>query len=159
MKRPELLSPAGSFDKMRAAILYGADAVYLAGDDFGMRAAAANFTLDELAEAVSYAHSRGVRINLTLNTTPHSDEYPKLTDYIREIAPLGINAVIAVDLGVISLVKKYMPDTELHIDPGVDCQRGGGDRMVQTRREACRPCARAESRRDKVYPCEHSARA
>ncbi len=115
MKRPELLSPAGSFDKMRAAILYGADAVYLAGDDFGMRAAAANFTLDELAEAVLYAHSRGVRINLTLNTTPHSDEYPKLTDYIREIAPLGIDAVIAVDLGVISLVKKYMPDTELHI--------------------------------------------
>ena len=115
MKKPELLSPAGSFDKMRAAILYGADAVYLAGDDFGMRAAAANFTLEELADAVLYAHSRKVRVNLTLNTTPHSDEYPKLTDYIREISSLGIDAVIAADLGVISLVKKFMPDAELHI--------------------------------------------
>ena len=74
LKAPELLSPAGSFDKMKAAILYGADAVYLAGDDFGMRSAAANFTFEELSEAVSYAHARNVRINLTLNTTPHSDE-------------------------------------------------------------------------------------
>ena len=112
---PELLSPAGSFDKMKAAILYGANAVYLAGDDFGMRAAAANFTLDELREAVKYAHEHNVRINLTLNTTPHQAEYPKLTEYIKSIADFGIDAVIAVDLGVISLVKKYMPDTELHI--------------------------------------------
>lgn len=111
----ELLSPAGSFDKMKAAILYGANAVYLAGDDFGMRAAAANFTLDELKAAVEYAHARGVRVHLTLNTTPHSDEYPKLTEYIKSIADFGIDAVIAVDLGVISLVKKYMKDTELHI--------------------------------------------
>ena len=71
---PELLSPAGSPDKLRAAILYGADAVYLAGDDFGMRAAAGNFTLDELAAAVQYAHERSVRVHLTLNTMPHSDE-------------------------------------------------------------------------------------
>ena len=112
---PELLSPAGSFDKMKAAILYGANAVYLAGDDFGMRAAAANFTLDELRDAVNYAHERNVRINLTLNTTPHSDEYPKLTEYVKAISGFGIDAVIAVDLGVISLVKKHMPDTELHI--------------------------------------------
>lgn len=115
LKAPELLSPAGSFDKMKAAILYGADAVYLAGDDFGMRAAAANFTFEELSEAVSYAHARNVRINLTLNTMPHSDEYPKLTEYVRSIAPLGIDAVIAADLGVMALVREYMPDTELHI--------------------------------------------
>lgn len=115
MIKPELLSPAGSFDKMRSAILYGADAVYLAGDDFGMRAAAANFTLEELSEAIKYAHDRNVRINLTLNTTPHSDEYPKLVEYIKELSPLGIDAVIAADLGVIALIKKYLPDTELHI--------------------------------------------
>lgn len=114
-KVPELLSPAGNFDKMKAAILYGANAVYLAGDDFGMRAAADNFSLDELAEAVAYAHERGVRINLTLNTMPHSDEYPKLEGFIRAIAGFGIDAVIAADLGVMALVRELMPDTELHI--------------------------------------------
>lgn len=115
MIKPELLSPAGSYEKLRSAILYGADAVYLAGDDFGMRAAAANFTLEELDEAIKYAHERNVRINLTLNTTPHSDEYPKLVEYMKELSKLDIDAVIAADLGVISLVKKYMPNSELHI--------------------------------------------
>jgi len=114
-KRPELLSPAGSFDKMKAAILYGADAVYLAGNDFGMRASAENFTLEKLQEAVVYAHERGVRVNLTLNTLPHSDEYPRLTDFVRAIARFGIDAVIAADLGVMALVREYMPDSELHI--------------------------------------------
>ena len=72
-KRPEILSPAGNFEKMRAAILYGADAVYLAGSRFGMRAAADNFTVDELREAVAYAHERGVKVYLTLNTMPRED--------------------------------------------------------------------------------------
>lgn len=115
LKRPELLSPAGSPDKMKAAILYGADAVYLAGDDFGMRAAASNFSTDELKDAVEYAHARGVRINLTLNTMPHSDEYPKLEKFIDSIASFGIDAVIAADLGVMALVREKMPDSELHV--------------------------------------------
>lgn len=114
-KAPELLSPAGNFDKMKAAILYGANAVYLAGDDFGMRAAADNFTLDELREAVAYAHERNVRVNLTLNTMPHTDEYPKLTEFVKSISDLGIDAVIAADLGVMALVREYMPDTEIHV--------------------------------------------
>ena len=114
-KAPELLSPAGNFDKMKAAILYGANAVYLAGDDFGMRAAADNFTLDELREAVNYAHERGVRVNLTLNTMPHTDEYPKLTEFVKSISDFGIDAVIAADLGVMALVREYMPDTEIHV--------------------------------------------
>ena len=112
---PELLSPAGSPDKLRAAILYGADAVYLAGDDFGMRAAAGNFTLDELAAAVQYAHERSVRVHLTLNTMPHSDEYPKLVEFVKSVSDLGIDAVIAADLGVMALVREYMPSSELHI--------------------------------------------
>lgn len=114
-KAPELLSPAGNYDKMKASILYGANAVYLAGDDFGMRAAADNFTPDELREAVLYAHDRGVRINLTLNTMPRSDEYPRLETFVKTVAPFGIDAVIAADLGVMSLVREFMPDTELHI--------------------------------------------
>ncbi len=114
-KKPELLSPAGNFEKMKAAILYGADAVYLAGDDFGMRAAADNFSLEELYEAVKYAHERGVRINLTLNTMPHTDEYPKLTEFVKSLADADIDAVIAADLGVMALVREYLPDVELHV--------------------------------------------
>lgn len=114
-KPPELLSPAGNFDKMKAAILYGADAVYLAGDDFGMRAAADNFTLDELYEAVKYAHERDVRVHLTLNTMPHTDEYPKLTEFVKSLSSSGIDAVIAADLGVMALVREYLPDTEIHV--------------------------------------------
>ncbi len=114
-KFPELLSPAGNFEKMKSAILYGADAVYLAGEDFGMRAAADNFTLEELFGAVKYAHERGVKVYLTLNTMPRTDEYPKLTDFLKSLSSSGIDAVIAADLGVISLIKEYLPDTELHI--------------------------------------------
>ena len=114
-KAPELLSPAGNFDKMKAAILYGANAVYLAGDDFGMRAAADNFTFDELREAVNYAHERNVRVNLTLNTMPHTDEYPKLTEFVKSISGFGIDAIIAADLGVMALVREYMPGTEIHV--------------------------------------------
>ena len=112
---PELLSPAGSPDKLRAAILYGADAVYLAGDDFGMRAAAGNFTLDELETAVEYAHEHDVRVHLTLNTLPHSDEYPKLVEFVKAVSGFGIDAVIAADLGVMALVREYMLTSELHI--------------------------------------------
>ena len=114
-KAPELLSPAGNFDKMKAAILYGANAVYLAGDDFGMRAAADNFTLDELREAVKYAHERGVRVNLTLNTMPHTGEYPKLSEFVKSLDGFGIDAVIAADLGVMALVREYLPGTEIHV--------------------------------------------
>ncbi len=115
IKPPELLSPAGNFDKMKAAILYGADAVYLAGDDFGMRAAADNFTLEELYEAVKYAHERGVRVHLTLNTMPHTDEYPKLAEFVKSLSGAGIDAVIAADLGVMALVREYLPETEIHV--------------------------------------------
>ncbi len=114
-KPPELLSPAGNFEKMKAAILYGCDAVYLAGDDFGMRAAADNFSIEELFEAVSYAHERGVRVNLTLNTMPHTDEYPKLTTFVKSIKDAGIDAIIAADLGVMALVREHLPNAELHV--------------------------------------------
>jgi putative protease len=115
IKATELLSPAGNFDKMKAAILYGADAVYLAGSDFGMRASAGNFSVEELSEAVKYANERGVKVHLTLNTMPRSDEYPKLEEFIKTISGFGIHAVIAADLGVIALVREYMPEAELHI--------------------------------------------
>ena len=114
-KRPELLSPAGNFEKLRAAVRYGADAVYLAGQRFGMRSAAGNFTEEELRDAVSYAHARGVRVYLTVNTMPREDEYPALRRYFERIAPFGIDAVIVADLGVLSLVREVLPDMEIHI--------------------------------------------
>ena len=84
MKRPELLAPAGNFEKMKAAILYGADAVYLAGQIFGMRAAADNFSIEELAEAVEYAHERNVKVYLTVNTMPREYQYDLLKNYFEE---------------------------------------------------------------------------
>ena len=80
----ELLSPAGNFEKMKAAILYGADAVYMAGTIFGMRAAADNFTIEEMYEAVSYAHQRGVKVYLTVNTMIREYDYPSLEKYLDE---------------------------------------------------------------------------
>lgn len=115
IKRPELLSPAGNPEKLRAAVLYGADAVYCAGKAFGMRSAADNFTVDELREAAEFVHSRKRKIYLTLNTMPHGDEYDDLVSFIREVKDIGIDAYIVADLGVISLLKEISPEAEIHI--------------------------------------------
>ena len=115
MIRPEILSPAGNFEKMRAAILYGADAVYLAGHIFGMRAAADNFSLEELSEAVEYAHARSVKVYLTLNTMPREYEYPLLREYLSSLANIPLDAMIIADVGVLSLVKEMLPNMEIHI--------------------------------------------
>ncbi len=111
----ELLCPAGNFEKMKAAILYGADAVYLASDMFGMRAQADNFTLDELAEATEYAHSKGVKIYVTVNTMPHTCEYERLKKYLVRLDEIGVDALIISDLGVFTLARELIPKMELHI--------------------------------------------
>lgn len=114
-KMPELLSPAGNFEKLKAAILYGADAVYLAGTRFGMRSAADNFTNEELHEAVQYVHERGKKLYLTLNTMPRGEEYPALRAFLHGIREFGIDAVIVADLGVLATVREILPDMEVHI--------------------------------------------
>lgn len=113
----ELLSPAGNFEKMKAAFLYGADAVYLAYERFGMRAAADNFTLEELKEALLYAHSRGKKIYLTLNTLPRENEYPELERFIKTLSEMDdkIDAAIVADAGVFALIKRVFPSLEFHI--------------------------------------------
>lgn len=115
IKSPELLAPAGNFEKLKAALLYGADAVYCAGQSFGMRSAADNFTLEELKEAVAYTHDRGKKLYLTLNTMPHGDEYADLEKFILDIKDIGIDAFIIADLGVMALVKRIAPNMEIHI--------------------------------------------
>lgn len=111
----ELLSPAGNFNKMKSAILYGADAVYLSGTRFGMRAAADNFTVPQLREAVDYAHARGVKVYLTLNILPHGYEYPELESYLDELRSIPLDAVIVADIGVIELCRKMLPEAEIHV--------------------------------------------
>ena len=115
MNRPEILAPAGNFEKMKAAILYGADAVYLAGEIFGMRAAADNFTIEELSEAVEYAHERGVKVYLTVNTMPRENQYGQLKEYFRDLKNIAIDALIIADIGVLMLAKEMLPEKEIHI--------------------------------------------
>ena len=111
----ELLAPAGNFDKLKAAIRYGADAVYIAGKIFGMRSAAENFTEDELREAVNYAHERGRKVYVTVNTMPHTDEYPILEKYLKTLEGIRPDALIVADPGVFTLAKKLVPSAELHV--------------------------------------------
>lgn len=111
----ELLSPAGNFEKLKSALLYGADAVYLAGNMFGMRSAADNFTLDELSDAAEYVHARGKKLYLTVNTMPHENEYPILKKYLEALKKIEIDAAIVSDLGVFMLIRKMLPQLEIHI--------------------------------------------
>ena len=112
---PELLLPAGNFEKLRSAIRFGADAVYLAGKRFGMRAAASNFTNEELKQAVEYAHARGKKVYLTVNITPHVHEYEELEKYLFEIKDFKVDALIVADPGVFTAVRAIMPNTDIHI--------------------------------------------
>lgn len=111
----EVLAPAGDHERLCAALDYGADAVYLGGKSFGMRAGPENFEYDGLKTAVKLAHSRRVKIYLTCNTLPRNNEIPYFKQFIDEAVDCGVDAVIAADLGLLSLVKKYAPDMEIHM--------------------------------------------
>lgn len=113
--RPELLAPAGDMECLRAALDFGADAVYLAGQMFGMRTAPSNFTREELQTAVARAHARGVRVYVTCNTVPRNKEIDLLPDYLAFLQEAGVDALIVTDLGVIDLAKRYAPKVELHV--------------------------------------------
>lgn len=113
--RPELLAPAGDMECLRAALDFGADAVYLAGQMFGMRTAPSNFTREELQTAVALAHARGVRVYITCNTVPRNKEIDLLPDYLAFLQEAGVDALIVTDLGVIDLAKRYAPKVELHV--------------------------------------------
>lgn len=113
--RPELLAPAGDMECLRAALDFGADAVYLAGQMFGMRTAPSNFTREELQTAVARAHARGVRVYVTCNTVPRNKEIDLLPDYLAFLQAAGVDALIVTDLGVIDLAKRYAPKVELHV--------------------------------------------
>ena len=106
---PELLAPAGNPEKLRTAIRYGADAVYLSGKMFGMRSAAGNFETEEIREAVAYAHARGVKVYLAVNVMPHEHEYPNLLNFFSGISDIPLDALIVADLGVMALAQRILP--------------------------------------------------
>ena len=115
IKKPELLAPAGNMEKMKMALLYGADAVYLGGKAFGLRAFGGNFSREELKEAMEFAHNLGKKVYVTVNIFPHNSDMEALPDYLAYLNEIKADAILVADLGVFTLAKKYAPDVELHI--------------------------------------------
>ena len=114
-KKPELLAPAGDWEKLQMAVLYGADAVYLAGTSFGMRSFAGNFSDEDLPRAVEFAHRRGVKVHATVNTMPRSGEVDRLPEHLEKLNDAGVDALILADLGAFTLAGKYAPRCQRHI--------------------------------------------
>ena len=114
-EKVELLSPAGDMERLRMALHYGADAVYLAGREFGMRSTAVSFDDETLLEGVREAHSAGARLYVTCNTLPREDELKRLPDYLTFLQEIGVDALIIADLGVMRLAQKYAPKLGLHV--------------------------------------------
>ena len=115
MKKIELLSPAGDMERLKMSVLYGADAIYLAGTDFGMRSFAGNFTPEELPVAVAFAHDHGVRVHVTVNTMPRNEEIACLPAYLEQLDDAGVDALILADLGAFTLAGQYAPHCSRHI--------------------------------------------
>ena len=115
MSKLELLSPAGDMERLKMSVLYGADAVYLAGTDFGMRAFAGNFAPEELPVAVKYAHDHGVKAHVTVNIMPRNDEIAQLPAYLEQLDEAGVDALIVADLGAFMMAGKYAPHCERHV--------------------------------------------
>ena len=158
MRKLELLSPAGDMERLKMAVLYGADAVYLAGTSFGMRSFAGNFSPEELPQAVRYAHDHGVKCHVTVNTMPRNDEVARLPAYLEQLDSAGVDALIVADLGAFMLAGKYAPHCERHISTqqsiaNYECAQSWFD-LGATRVVLARECSLEEIRtiRQKVDP-------
>jgi len=115
MKKVELLAPAGNLEKLKMAVIYGADAVYLGGEEYGLRAYADNFTPDTLKEGIDFAHSKGKKVYLTMNVIPHNDDLNGMGDYVKFAEEAGVDSIILSDPGVFSIVREVAPNMEIHI--------------------------------------------
>lgn len=115
MRRPEILAPAGDMERLQTALLYGADAVYLSGRNYGMRSACANFTEQQMEEAVRLAHRRGARVYVTCNTLARNGEIDRLPIFLETVQQSGADGLIVADLGIIAMAKQYAPRCDLHI--------------------------------------------
>ena len=128
--RPEVLAPAGDAERLKAAVYYGADAVYMGGTRFGMRAAPKNFSDDELAKAVSFAHENGVKVYLTCNIIPNTAQLKELPEFLEAASAAGVDALIITDLGVLSYAKKYAPKVPIHISTQTGVANAESARML-----------------------------
>lgn len=115
MKKPELLAPAGNLEKLKMALLYGADAVFLAGKSFGLRAFSDNFTEDELREGVDFAHNLQKKVYVTVNIFPHNEDLLTLPAYIKFLSECHVDAVIIADLGVYRIIREVAPELPIHV--------------------------------------------
>lgn len=115
MKKPELLTPAGNFEKLKVAIHYGADAVYLAGPEYGLRKNAGNFSLPELGRAIQYAHEKKVKVYVAVNIFPRNNDLDGITGYFKEIENMSADALIVSDPGIFQIAKKNVPDINVHL--------------------------------------------
>ena len=131
MNKPELLSPVGDFECLKAAVQNGADAIYLGCEDFNARYSAKNFTLEELESAIDYAHLRNVKVFLTLNTLIKNDELDAAIELARKAYNYGIDGLIIQDLGLSSVLKKEIPDLPLHASTQMTCHSLSGVQFLQ----------------------------
>ncbi len=115
MKKPELLAPCGNFSKLKTALYYGADAVYVGGKAFSLRTFADNFTIDELSDAVKYTHDRGKKIYITANIYAKNSDFESAKEYFKKLDEIGVDAIIISDPGLFVIAKEYAPNTDLHI--------------------------------------------
>ena len=115
MNKPELLAPGGSLEKLKIAIDYGADAVYVGGEAFSLRVAAENFSIEDMKEGLKYAHERGKKVYLTANILPHNKDIDEFREFIEEIRPLGFDAVLIADLGMFDMMRELAPEIPVHI--------------------------------------------
>lgn len=115
MKKVELLAPAGNLEKLKMAIVYGADAVYIGGEEYGLRAFADNFSPEDMKEGIGFAHDRGKKVYLTMNIIPHNKDIEGMPEYLSRVRELGVDAIILCDPGVYSIVKEKAPEIDIHL--------------------------------------------
>ncbi|HZK34575.1 MAG TPA: U32 family peptidase [Bacillota bacterium] len=115
MNKPEILAPAGNLERLKIAIAYGADAVYMGGKQFGLRAFANNFTPKEMEEGVRYAHKRDKKVYVTLNIFPRNEDFDGMEEYLKTLSSMGVDALIVSDPGILTLIKESAPELEIHM--------------------------------------------
>ncbi len=124
MKIPELLAPAGNYEKLVTAVCYGADAVYLAGKEFGLRAKAGNFTPEKMAEGISFAHRHKVKVYVTVNIFAHNKDVELLPGYLLQLASLGVDGIIVADPGVLAVAQRVVPELPVHLSTQANVTNG-----------------------------------
>lgn len=115
MRRPELLVPAGNLEVLKIAVVFGADAVYIGGEAFGLRAKAKNFSLEDMKEGIDFAHKHGVKVYVTANILAHNEDLEEVREYFRELKEILPDALIISDMGVFAAAKEICPEIEIHI--------------------------------------------